>query len=259
MTAAILTEYEDLIGTITLNQPARRNALGAELLGELLEALRDFQENGVRVAIIRGADGAKVWSSGHDITELPAGEDPLHYSVPLEKALRAIKEFPGPVIAMVHGSVWGGAMQLVLCCDIVIGDETSQFAITPANLGLPFNTTGLLDFMRRLPLNLVKEMFFTAAPIQAPEAHRWGILNHLVPVEEREAFPYARAAQTTENSPLAIAVIKEQLRLLGNSHPLSPETFERIQGLRRRAYDSADYLEGKQAFLEKRKPVFKGE
>jgi methylmalonyl-CoA decarboxylase len=67
------------------------------------------------------------------------------------------------------------------------------------------------------------------------------------------------AAQIAENSPFAIAVIKEQLRLLSNSHPLSPETFERIQGLRRKAYDSADYLEGKKAFFEKRKPVFKGE
>jgi methylmalonyl-CoA decarboxylase len=80
-----------------------------------------------------------------------------------------------------------------------------------------------------------------------------------VPTEELEAFSYAMAAQIAENSPLAIAVIKEQLRLLGNSHPLSPETFERIQGLRRRAYDSADYVEGKNAFYDKRKPVFKGE
>jgi len=101
-------------------------------------------------------------------------------------------------------------------------------------------------------------MFFTAQPIDAERAMQLGILNHLVPAEELEAFTYAMAKQISENSPLAIAVIKEQLRLLGNSHPLSPETFERIQGLRRKAYDSADYLEGKQAFMEKRKPVFKG-
>jgi methylmalonyl-CoA decarboxylase len=106
---------------------------------------------------------------------------------------------------------------------------------------------------------MTREMFFTARPIDADRAMQVGILNHLVPTDQLDAFTYAMAAQITENSPLAIAVIKEQLRLLGNSHPLSPETFERIQGLRRKAYDSADYLEGKQAFLEKRKPVFRGE
>ena len=102
-------------------------------------------------------------------------------------------------------------------------------------------------------------MFFTAQPINAERALQVGILNHLVSTEELERFTNKMALQIACNSPLAIAVIKEQLRLLGNSHPLSPETFERIQGLRRKAYDSFDYLEGKNAFYEKRPPRFKGE
>jgi len=106
---------------------------------------------------------------------------------------------------------------------------------------------------------LAREMFFTAKPIDAERALQVGILNHLVPTEDLERFVTAMASQIAENSPLAISVIKEQLRLLGNSHPLSPETFERIQGLRRKVYDSADYLEGKNAFYEKRPPRFTGE
>src|SRR5512144_440159 len=104
----------------------------------MLAALADFERRKARVVILRAALGAKVFSAGHDISELPSGgkdgKDPLHYSDPLERLLRAIKAFPAPIIAMVHGSVWGGATDMILSCDLVVGDETSEFAITPANL-----------------------------------------------------------------------------------------------------------------------------
>src|SRR5690348_5206808 len=137
----ILAEHTDTIGTLTLHQPAKRNALSEALVEELITALSDFQAAGQRVVVIRAAHDARVWSSGHDITELPQGQDPLPYSDPFERALRAVKTFPAPVIAMVHGSVWGVATDLVLSCDIAIGDETCSFAVTPANLGLAYNTT----------------------------------------------------------------------------------------------------------------------
>jgi methylmalonyl-CoA decarboxylase len=102
-------------------------------------------------------------------------------------------------------------------------------------------------------------MFFTAQPVTAERALTVGLLNHLLPVEELEDFTYDMARTIAQNSPISIAVMKEQLRLLTNALPLSPETFERIQGLRRLVYDSRDYQEGQKAFLEKRPPVFKGE
>ncbi len=258
MTKAILTERQGLIGTITFNRVAQRNALNQVLLEEMIAALGDFHQAGVRVVVLRAAADDKVWSAGHDIAELPSGQDPLQYSVPLERALRAIKSFPGPVIAMVHGSVWGAATEIVLCCDMVIGDETSQFAITPANLGLPFNTMGLLDFMRRLPLNLVKEMFFTAAPVKAAEALKWGILNHLVPAGDLETFTYDMARLIASKAPLAIAVIKEQLRVLAEAEPIAVGVMERIAELRQMVAQSEDYAEGIRAFKEKRQPIFTG-
>jgi len=256
----IITNHSDNVGTIVLNHPETLNSLSNQLLNELIEALEFFEKRKARAVVIRAAAGVKVWSSGFNIKELPVpGRDPLSYNDPLEHALRAIQLFPAPVISMIEGSVWGGACDLSFICDIAIGCPTAAFAITPAKIGVPYNSTGILHFINVVGPRMTREMFFTAKPIGAERAMQVGILNHLVPTTELESFTYAMAAQIAENSPLAIAVIKEQLRLLGNSHPLSPETFERIQGLRRRAYDSTDYLEGKQAFLEKRKPVFKGE
>jgi methylmalonyl-CoA decarboxylase len=256
----IITTHSDNIGTIIFNHGETHNSLSNQLLNELIEALEFFKKCKARAVIIRAAAGVKVWSSGFNIKELPVpGRDPLSYNDPLEQSLRAIQQFPAPVIAMIEGSVWGGACDLSFVCDIAIGCPTAAFAITPAKIGIPYNSTGIMHFINVVGLRMTREMFFTAKPIDADRAMQLGILNHLVPTDELEAYCYGMATQIAENSPLAISVIKEQLRLLGNSHPLSPETFERIQGLRRTAYDSADYIEGKNAFFEKRKPVFKGE
>ncbi len=255
----ILTDFGEMIGTITFNNHEKRNCLSAALLKELIAALKDMREQKARVIILRAAAGAKVWSAGLDVNELPnPGRDPFPYDDPFDQAGRCIQRFPAPVIAMIGGSVWGAACDLALSCDILIGTPRTTFAMTPAKIGIPYSSSGLLHFLCGVGLNLAKEMLFTAQPVGAARAEKLGILNHLVPAGELEAFTRAMARQIAANSPLSIGVLKEQLRILANSHPLSPETFERLQGLRRRVYDSQDYLEGKNAFLEKRPPAFQG-
>nr|WP_251133999.1 methylmalonyl-CoA decarboxylase [Rhodomicrobium sp. Az07] len=255
----IITEVKGHIGTVTLNNMAKRNALSSALLDSLTAALGDFKAQSVRVVIVRAHKGVKVWSAGHDVRELRRGhQDPLGYADPLEQALRAIRSYPGPVIAMVQGSVWGGAFDLALSCDMIIADETSTFAITPVNLGLPYNTTGLLHCLNRLPVNFIKEMFFTASPVNADVAKHWGIINHVVPSTEIEAFTQNLAEHIATKAPLAVAVVKEQLRVLTDFQPVAAQVFERIQNMRREVYESADYQEGIDAFLAKRKPEFRG-
>ena len=257
----IKLDYENFIGTITFNNDSKRNSFNGLMLNEIISALSELAAQKARVVIIRANRGVRVWSAGFDIHELPEpGRDPLGYYDPIEQTIRAIQNFPGPVIGMIEGSVWGGACDLAFVCDMLIGTNTASFAMTPAKIGVPYNPSGILHFVNMVGLHLAKEMFFTALPINAQQAKHHGILNHLVPnVDELESFTMFAAENMIHNSPLSIAVIKEQLRILGNSHPISPETFERIQGLRRKVYDSKDYIEGKRAFQEKRNPVFIGE
>ena len=256
-TSLIQTSYADSIGTIAFDNYSKRNALGADLIAEVIAAFDRFKAQGARAVVLRSACDEKVWSSGHDVDELPkANIDPLPYSDPLERILRAVKSFPAPVIAMVHGSVWGGACDLIMACDLVIADETSAFAITPAKLGLPYNMEGFLNFMTRLPLAIVKEMFFTADPIPAHRAERIGIVNMIVPAAELEVRTYAMAKTIATRSPAAIAASKEAIRVLSEAVAINPGTFEYLHGLRRDAYMGRDYKEGIQAFLDKRPPNF---
>jgi methylmalonyl-CoA decarboxylase len=255
--ALVRVAFANRIATLTLDHYAKRNALGAALIAEVLEAFELFRVQRVRAVVLRAAGMEKVWSAGHDIDELPkAGIDPLPYGDPLEKLLRAVKRFPAPVIAMIHGSVWGGACELVMACDIVIADESASFAITPAKFGVPYNAAGFLNFTARLPLNVVKEMFFTAEPIAAARAERVGIVNRIVPEAELEEHTYAMARTMASRSPSAIAAYKEAIRVLSEAVSVNPNTYEYLHGLRRDVYFGEDYKEGIAAFREKRKPDF---
>lgn len=256
----IASEISAGVGTITLCNAAKRNCLSAGMVSEILAALDEFEKASAIVVVLRAEKGAKVWSAGHDVNELPKpGRDPLPYAGPLESLLRRLQEFPGAVVALVQGSVWGGACDLAFSCDIIVGDETASFAMTPAKIGIPYNPSGLIHFINILGLNKAKEMFFTAEPISARDSFHLGILNHLVPAGEIEPFTAALAAKVCRNSPLAVRSFKRQFRLLSAGLPLSAETFELIQSIRREVYDSKDYLEGIKAFHEKRPPTFRGE
>jgi methylmalonyl-CoA decarboxylase len=254
----ISVDVFERIGTIKLHNPTKRNALSAPLLERFIGAFAALENADVRVIVLRAGPDDAVWSAGHDIEELEPGHDPLTYTGLLEKALRCVRHFRFPVIAMVHGSVWGGACDMALNCDLTIGDTTATFAITPALLGVPYNSSGLLHVLNRVGLSVALEMFVTASPIEAERAARVGILNHLVEPSELEGFTYAMARKIASNAPLAVSAAKEQLRLLAEALPLATSDFERIHELRQQALESDDFREGLRAFREHRKPNFTG-
>jgi methylmalonyl-CoA decarboxylase len=257
--AFIITDFSEDIGTIKFINYSKRNSLSSEMILEIVDSFIEFKKKKARAVILRAEKGVKVWSAGYDITELAKpGSDPLSYDNPLELLLRTIESFPAPVIAMIEGSVWGGACELAFTCDILIGSPNVTFAITPSKIGVPYNFNGILHFLNILGMSAVKEMFFTAKPMSAEKAERLGLLNYLVSFEDLESFTYDFVKEIIKNSPLAIEVIKEQLNILGKAHPLSPSAFERIAQLRKVVYQSDDYKEGIKAFMEKRIPKFSG-
>ena len=256
--AGILVSLVDSIGTVTLAAP-KHNALSAALVGEVTGALAQLKAQQVRALVLCAQPGAPVWSAGHDIEELPTdGRDPLGWDDPLPQLIREIEEYNAPVIAMIEGTVWGGACEVAFACDLVIATPATTFAVTPAKLGVPYNVAGMVTFVNAATLRIIKEMAFTAAPLPATRALALGMINDVVAKEELVDSTMRLARQIAANAPLSISVMKEQLRILAGARPMSPQGFERVQGLRRLVYDSEDYREGIRAFKEKRKAVFKG-
>ena len=242
------------VAVIEFNYGRKLNALSKVFIDDLMQALSDLNRPEIRCIILRAPSGSKVFSAGHDIHELPSGgRDPLSYDDPLRQITRMIQKFPKPIISMVEGSVWGGAFEMIMSSDLIIAASSSTFC-----RGVPYTLVGIHNLTRDAGFHIVKELIFTASPITAQRALAVGILNHVVEVEELEDFTLQMAHHISEKAPLAIAVIKEELRVLGEAHTMNSDEFERIQGMRRAVYDSEDYQEGMNAFLEKRKPNFVG-
>lgn len=257
-TTVTVNIVDERIARVVFSNPTHRNALSAQLLASLDESLTALASQRIPVVILGSEVGQPVWSAGHDIRELQHDRDPIAYGKPLEQVLRRIRAYPGVVIALISGSVWGGAIDLAMSCDLVVADQSVSFAMTPANIGLPYTTSGLLRFFNNLPIHVLKEMFFTAQKLDAERAERFGVINRLVDSEVLEATALDMAQGIAAKAPLAIAAVKEQLRILEDLQPMPVQAMEQIAELRRQACESADFTEGLAAFIERRPAVFSG-
>lgn len=254
-------EIKDRIAFIEMQDPQHLNCLSEQLCGEMRQALSDAYKSECVGVVIKSQTNHNVWSAGHNIKELPVdGHDPLGYNVEMEKLLRKVQDLPIPVIAYVEGTVWGGACDLCLSCDMIVAADTSTFAITPAKIGIPYNASGIMHFINQLGINKAREMFFTANPIEAHDALNVGLLNAIAPIEELPELLENRFLNPLRrNSVLSISAIKRQFRILARaSTVISSESFEKINSYRDKVYRGDDYREGLASFLEKRPAQYKG-
>ena len=251
----------DRIAWITMQDAEHFNCLSEKMCTALIEAINQAYAAECVGIIINAECKRGVWSAGHNIHELPTdGSDPLAYEVPMEQLLRKVQDIPIPVIACANGTVWGGACDLCLSCDMIVAADTATFAITPAKIGIPYNASGIMHFINQLGINKAREMFFTADPITAQDALNVGLVNHIAPEDQLETLVEEKfCAPLRRNSVLSVSAIKRQFRILSQAaSTMSSESFERINAYRAKVYCGDDYKEGINAFFEKRPPQYKG-
>ena len=252
---------EDRICFVTMADPEHMNCLSGKLCSEMVQALKYAYSTECVGIVIKALTRRGVWSAGHNIKELPLdGRDPLAFNVAMERLLRHVQSVPIPVIACVDGTIWGGACDLCVSCDMIVASDVSTFAITPAKIGIPYNASGINHFIQQLSLNKAREMFFTASPITAQDANNVGFVNRVAPSDQLDTMLKEKFLDPLRrNSIVAISAIKRQFRIITQTSPVIPaESFEKINSYREIVYRGPDYVEGVNSFIEKRAPEYIG-
>jgi len=254
-TQYILVEKEAPIGIVTLNRPEQLNALASFLVKELateLEALD--QDSEVRAIILTG--GEKVFAAGADIKEM-ADAGPFDERLRTRLAYRdRINKISKPLIAAVSGYALGGGCELAMSCDIIIASETARFGQPEVNLGIIPGTGGTQRLTRTVGKYRAMEMVLTGGIVSAAEAERRGLVNRVVPVELLLEEAKGIARKIAAKSPLAVKLAKEAILKAFNTPLDEGLEFERKSFYL--TFASEDQREGMKAFIEKRKPEFKG-
>ena len=244
---------------VTLDRP-KANAIDAATSREMSKVFANFRDDpDLRVAILTAA-GDRFFSAGWDLKAAAEGEPPeSDYG---EGGFGGLQELPGlgkPVIAAVNGMAVGGGLEVVISCDIIIAAEHASFALPEINVGTLADAASI-KLHRRMPFHIAMELLFTGRFMDAQEAHRWGLVNEVVPASDLLARAREVAALLSRGPPLVFAAIKETVRM---TESLSlGEAFKRLHegGIPavEALYMSEDMQEGTKAFAERRDPVWKG-
>jgi enoyl-CoA hydratase len=256
----LIVEKRGAVGWIVFNQPAKKNAINGAMWRGIPKAMAEFDADpAVRCVAFRGA-GTEAFASGADISEFETiraeKSSVAQYDGLLDQVLHSIQRSPKPSVAMIYGFCMGGGLEVALACDLRYCGESAQFGIPAAKLGLAYNVEGHKRLMETVGHARAREIMFLGRRYSAAEGLAMGLVNRVFPDAELELETQAILATLCENAPLAIAntktIIEEYVKSAGAPDPA------RMAAAIERCAKSDDYHEGRRAFMEKRKPRFKG-
>jgi enoyl-CoA hydratase/carnithine racemase len=260
MTDKMLSRKDGHIGTMIFNNPERHNAVSFEMWEKVGTILEDFRADpDIRVVVLTGA-GGKAFVSGADISKFGDERGTLEaqnkYNATTERIYTAVANFPKPTIAMIRGFCIGGGLGLAIACDLRFATAGSKFALPAAKLGIGYGYLGLERFVSTIGPSQTKDIFYSARQLDAAEALQIGLINRVIPDAELEAVTSAYAQTVAGNAPLTVTAVKHI-----TTEILKPESQRDVASCKRAVeacFTSADFIEGRTAFMEKRKPRFQG-
>lgn len=259
-TPRILAQERDGIGWITFHHPERRNAMSLDMWAGLARAAEAFgRDDAVRAVVLRGA-GEQAFVSGADISEFEQhradAAQQQAYDAVAARGLAALGHLHKPLVAMIHGYCVGGGVAIALMADVRFAAQGAQFAIPAARLGLGYAYRGVAALARLVGPSAAKDILFSARFVDADEALRLGLVNAVEEPGRLHERVSAYAARIARNAPLTLRAAKAAVQLFEH-YSDTADTLE-VAAQVAACFDSADYQEGRRAFLAKRSPRFEG-
>lgn len=248
------------VGYLVINNPERHNAIGLDMWAAattILQQMRD--DTDTRVLVVSGS-GGKAFASGADISkfekERSTDQDVAHYQMTSGKFYHELENFPKPSLAVIKGYCIGGGMALAVCCDLRLCTDQSRFAVPAAKLGVGYGFAGIKRLTRLVSTAHAQEIFYTARQFSALEAYEMGLVNRQMPESELDAYVDDYLDRIKQNAPLTIAAVKAITLAIERDE--SARDHAAMEDMVRACFKSQDYIEGRRAFMEKRKPLFSG-